>query len=245
MTSIERIEEIEVAGHPVEIVRKKIKNLHVGVYPPHGRIRVAAPLSISLEAVKLAVSTRLSWIRRKQVEFERQDRESPRKFVSGETHYVFGKPYRLSVRQSDGRAKVELGPGNRLILTVSANATWKEKERRIANWQREQLRERLPARVQDWATHLDVETPSWRIKRMKTLWGSCNPEKGLIWINLELSKKPLACLDYIVLHEMAHLISPRHDDLFISILDRLMPNWRQLRSDLNKLPLRNENSYTL
>lgn len=243
MTSIERIEEIEVAGHPVEIVRKKIKNLHVGVYPPHGRIRVAAPLSISLEAVKLAVSTRLSWIRRKQVEFKRQDREAPRRFVSGETHYVFGKPYRLLVRRSDGRAKVELGPGNRLILTVSANATLEDKERRIAGWQRDQLRQRIPARVDEWANRLNVGTPSWRIKRMKTLWGSCNPEKGLIWINLELSKKPLACLDYVVLHEMAHFISPRHDDLFVSALDRMMPNWRQIRSDLNALPLGHEPSY--
>ena len=231
-------ELIEIAGLSVELVRKPIKNLHIGVYPPAGRVRVAAPPAISKDAVRVAVVTRLGWIKKKQREFEGQARQSERLYVSGETHFVFGKPLRLVVMANDtNRCAIRLDASYRLTMTVPAGSTIGQKAHWIAAWYRRQLRERAAPRVQKWSERLGLPEPHWGIKLMRTKWGSCNPDKALVWLNLELAKKPLAALDYVILHEMAHFLSPRHDPLFVSTLDRNMPGWRQIRADLNLLPL--------
>jgi predicted metal-dependent hydrolase len=231
-------ELIEIAGLSVELVRKPIKNLHIGVYPPAGRVRVAAPPAISEDAVRVAVVTRLGWIKKKQREFEGQARQPERRFVSGETHFVFGKPFRLMVQPSrQYRCRIHPDASNRLTMTVQAGSTPDQKAHWMGMWYRSQLREKAAPRIAKWSHRLGVPMPRWGVRLMKTKWGSCNPEKGSIWLNLELAKKPLAALDYVILHELAHFVSPRHDELFVSLLDRNMPGWRQIRADLNALPL--------
>ena len=231
-------ELIEIAGLSVELVRKPIKNLHIGVYPPAGRVRVAAPPSISEDAVRVAVVTRLGWIKKKQREFEGQARQPQRLYVSGETHFVFGKPLRLLVQpNSKNRCTIQPDASDRLTMAVPAGSTTDQKAHWLSAWYRRQLKERAAPRIAKWSERLGVPEPRWGIKLMRTKWGSCNPGKVLVWLNLDLAKKPLPALDYVILHEMAHFVSPRHDDVFVSVLDRNMPGWRQIRADLNALPL--------
>lgn len=231
-------EQIEIAGLVVELVRKPIKNLHIGVYPPAGRVRVAAPPAVSEDAVRVAVVTRLGWIKQKQREFAGQARQSERRYVSGETHFVFGKPLRLLVRSSAGnRCIIQQDASDRLRMTLPKGSKTDQRAKWMAAWYRRQLKEKAAPRILKWSERLDVPAPQWGIKLMRTKWGTCNPDKGSIWINLDLAKKPLTALDYVILHEMAHFVSPRHDDVFVSVLDRNMPGWRQVRADLNALPL--------
>ncbi len=231
-------ETIHVAGMAVELVRKPIKNLHIGVYPPHGRVRVAAPTAVSTDAVRVAVVTRLGWIKKKQREFAGQARQTERRYISGETHYVFGKPLRLLVRpQETSRCSIQLDPSDRLLMIVPTGSTTAQKANWLASWYRGLLRERAAPRMEKWSERLGVPEPRLGIKLMRTKWGSCNPGKGLVWLNLDLAKKPLAALDYVVLHEMAHFLSAKHDEVFLGILDKNLPGWRQVRADLNALPL--------
>ena len=151
---------------------------------------------------------------------------------------MFGKPLRLTVQQTAARAcQIETTTSDRLLMKVPEGSTKEQKARWLATWYREQLRDRAAARISRWAEQLGVPIPRWGIKVMRTKWGSCNPEKGLVWLNLDLAKKPLHALDYVILHEIAHLVSPRHDEVFMAVMDRNMPGWRQIRSDLNALPL--------
>ena len=231
-------EMIKVAGLTVELVLRPIKNLHIGVYPPSGRVRVAAPMALSEDAVRIAVVTRLTWIKKKQRDFAGQARQSERRYVSGETHYFLGRPLRLVVQEAKVRgAKFEFDGPDRLKMTVPTKASAEQKAAWLASWYRQQLREKVAPRIEKWAARLSLQVPRWGVRQMRTKWGSCNPEKGLIWLNLELAKKPLACLDYVLLHEIAHFMSPRHDEAFLEVLDRNMPSWRQIRADLNALPL--------
>lgn len=231
-------ERIDIAGLSVELVRKQIKNLHIGVYPPNGRIRVAAPPAISEDAIRVAVVTRLAWIKRKQHAFLQQARQPERRFLSGETHFLFGKALRLTVQETATKTcRIETNPSDRLMMKVPEGSTRDQKARWLTAWYRARLRERAAARISRWAEELGVPMPRWGIKVMRTKWGSCNPEKGLIWLNLDLAMKPLYALDYVILHEMAHFLSPRHDEVFIGVMDRNMPGWRQIRADLNALPL--------
>ncbi|WP_167621965.1 M48 family metallopeptidase [Paracoccus sp. AK26] len=231
-------ELIEIAGLSVELVRKPIKNLHIGVYPPAGRVRVAAPPAISEDAIRVAVLTRLGWIRKKQREFEGQARQAQRLYVSGETHFVFGKPLRLLVQtNSKNHCVIQSDAADRLTMRVPEGSTTDQKARWMSEWYRGQLRERAASRILKWSERLEVSVPKWGIRLMKTKWGSCNPDRGIVWLNLDLAKKPLAALDYVILHEVAHFVSPRHDEVFLSVLDRYMPTWRQIRTDLNALPL--------
>lgn len=231
-------ETLEVAGSAVELRRKRIKNLHIGVYPPVGHIRVAAPEAMSLDTIRIAVLTRMSWIRRKQAQFAQQERQTARAFVSGETHFVLGRPMRLSVEVTDTRRhQISTTGSDRIQLLVPSDSSYEDRKRWMENWHRAELRNVASPRVEKWASRLGVKPSNWGIRRMKTKWGSCNPEKGTIWLNLELARKDIAAIDYVILHETAHFLSPRHDVTFLAILDRHMPTWRQVRADLNAAPL--------
>lgn len=231
-------ELLEIAGLSVELVRKPIKNLHIGVYPPTGRVRVAAPPAISEDAVRVAVVTKLGWIRKKQREFEGQARQTERQYVSGETHFVFGKPLRLLVQTSStNRCVIQQSTAGRLTMRAPEGSTTAQKAHWMSAWYRGQLREHAAPRLMKWTKRLAVPFPKWGIRVMKTKWGSCNPDLGIVWLNLDLAKKPLAALDYVILHEVAHFVSPRHDEVFLNVLATQMPGWRQVRSDLNALPL--------
>ncbi|GBE47246.1 sprT-like family protein [bacterium BMS3Bbin12] len=224
----------------MEVVRKDIKNLHVGVYPPGGRVRVAAPLRIDDAAVRLAVISRLSWIRRRQAAFERQERQSEREFVTGESHYFAGRRYRLDVIEHDGPPSVSIRNNTTLELRTRSGTRPAGRDAVLQQWYRRHLRERLPALLAKWGPVVGVTVSEVRIKKMKTLWGSCNAEARRIWLNLELAKKPASCLEYILVHEMVHLFERHHDERFRALMDSLMPSWRLLREVLNQAPLAHE-----
>jgi hypothetical protein len=232
--------EIQVGGIPVEVVRKKIKHLHVGVYPPGGRVRVAAPTRLNDEAVRLAVVSRLGWIHRKRKAFEEQDRQSQREMVTGESHYFQGRRYLLDVIEGAGRPSVRLTGQTTLALRVRPGNDRQAREMVLQKWYRRQLRDQIPPLVAKWEPEVGVTVTEVRIKRMRTLWGSCNAEARRVWLNLELAKKPAACLEYILVHEMLHILMRHHDEAFRERLDSLMPLWRHHRDELNRAPLAHE-----
>jgi len=224
----------------VEIVRKDIKNLHVGVYPPKGRVRVAAPLRLSDEAIRLAIISRLGWIRRQQESFKQQDRQSPREMVTGESHYYRGRRYRLNVIEHDGPAQIRLRNNTTMELLVRPGTNRDARETLLHRWYRLRLREQVPALIAKWEPRIGVDVAEWRVKKMKTRWGTCNIEARRIWLNLELVKKPPSCLEYILVHEMIHFLERHHNDSFREYLDRFMPQWRLRSEELNRAPLSHE-----
>ena len=226
-----------VSGIKVEVVRKDIKNLHLGVYPPNGRVRVAAPLVVSDEAVRLAVIDKLGWIRRQKAKFAAQPRQSQREMVNGESHYFLGQRYRLRVHEQDAPARVAIRGIASLDLFVRPGSSAEQREAVLLRWHREQLKALIPPLLEKWQPILGVQVAHWGVKKMKTKWGSCSQNAGRIWVNLELAKKPVRCLEYIVVHEMTHLLVRHHDDQFVAQMDRVMPQWQLCRAELNDAPL--------
>lgn len=233
-------QQIQVAGISVEVVRKDIKNLHLAVYPPKGRVRVAVPLHVDDEQVRVAVVSRLPWIRRRQQGFENQDRQSVREMVTGETHFFHGRRHRLNVVQGDSRPRVRISKPGTIELLVRPGTQANKRLEILKEWYRTVLRESIPPLIKEWEPIIGAEVEDWGIKRMKTRWGTCNQEARRIWINLELAKKPPECLEYILVHEMAHLLEPRHGEKFADIMNRVLPKWRLHRAVLNEGPLSHE-----
>ena len=227
---------ITVSGIVVEVVRKDIKNLHVGVYPPDGRVRVAAPLLVDDEAVRLAVITRLDWVKRQRARFQAQERQSAREYVDRESHYFQGRRYLLKVIEVDGPSKVVLR-NSTMELHVPTGADTERRERVLSQWYRRELRASAAPLVEKWSDRLGVDVAEVRIKRMRTKWGSCNPQAKRVWLNLELAKKPPHCLEYVVVHEMMHLLEKSHNATFQALMDEHMPQWRLYREELNRKPL--------
>ena len=229
--------QIRVGGLAVQIVRKDIKNLHLGVYPPNGRVRVAAPLSVSDDAVRLAVIGKLGWIKKQQAKFAAQPRQTAREMVSGESHYYLGRRYRLRVVERDGPSRVVLRKRTTLELQVRAGVDVEGRERVLQRWYRECLRELVPPLLAKWEAILGVQAGSWGIKKMKTKWGACSTNARRLWLNLELAKNPVQCIEYLIVHELTHLIERHHNDRFVSLMDRHLPQWRHHRKALNEAPL--------
>lgn len=232
--------QITVKGLSVQVVRKAIKNLHLGVYPPNGRVRVAVPLRVNDDAVRLALVDKLGWIKCQRVKFETQSRQTKREMVSGESHYFLGRRYRLSVIQQGGAPKI-LTRKKLIELHVRRGTDARQRELVLRRWYRQQLKEMIPPLVEKWQKILGVQLVEWGIKKMKTRWGTCNPDARRIWLNLELAKKPSQCLEYILVHELTHLVERHHDDRFIALMNRHLPNWRQHRQVLNSEPLAHDN----
>lgn len=232
--------QITVSGVRVTVVRKAIKNLHLGVYPPHGRVRVAAPLTVSEEAVRLAVVGKLGWIKRQRARFEAQPRQSRREMVSGESHYFLGRRCRLQVHHRNGPARVVLRGKTVIDLFVRQGASTEERDRVLQRWYRAQLKELISPLLERWQRTLGVKVATWGIKRMKTKWGSCTIAARRVWLNLELVKKPARCLEYILVHELMHLLERHHGDCFIARMGKALPSWRQRRAELNLAPLGHE-----
>ena len=212
----------------------------MGVYPPSGRVRVTAPLRLDEDAVRLAVISRLGWIRRKQARFEQQDRQSQREFVTGESHYFEGRRYRLDVIERAGRPTVRLLNNTTMALSVRPGADRDTREAVIYRWYRCQFRGRLPTLLAKWEPKIGAWVAEVRIRKMKTRWGTCNRDARRIWLNLELVKKQASCLEYIVVHEMVHLIERSHNERFWDLMDRHMQQWRLHRDEINRAPLAHE-----
>jgi len=239
-TSTRERHQITVGGVSIDVLRRDIKHLHVGVYPPRGRVRVAAPLRLTDEAVRLALVTRLGWIRRQQAAFEAQDRQSAREMVTGESHYFQGRRYRLRVVHAPGASGVYVSSATSIVLQIPPGCDAAAREAALAAWYRKQLRAQLPALIAKWEGRIGVKVAEVRIKKMKTRWGSCNVAARRVWLNLELAKKSVACLEYILAHELAHLLERHHSERFRALMDRSMPHWRLVRQELNRAPLAHE-----
>ncbi|RCK62156.1 M48 family peptidase [Microbacterium sorbitolivorans] len=228
-----------VRGIDIDVIHKEIKHLHIGVYPPAGRVRVAAPERLEDDQIRLAVVQRLPWIRRQRKELQDAARQSTREMVTGETHYVWGARKRLRVVARPGRAHFEV-EGTRLVLYVAPGSTAEERRTYLERWYRAQLREKLPTLLSEWENRLGVSVPKWTIRRMKTKWGSCNRESHAVWFNVELAKKDPASLEYIVAHELTHYFERGHGEAFTKRMDQHMPDWRKRRDELNGMPLAEE-----
>ncbi len=231
---------ITVNGIDVQIVRKSIKNLHLAVYPPNGHVRVAVPEHVSDDNVRLAVVSKLKWIKRQQQGFNNQPRQSERQYVSGECHYVFGKRYRLELIERDRKPEVQMLKSGRLKLFVRPEATVESKEKILNTWYRDELKKVIPELLEKWQPIIGKTASDWGVKKMKTKWGSCNIDQRRIWLNLELAKKPPECLEYILVHELVHLYERNHNQRFLELLDQFLPNWRTNKKTLNTSPLANE-----
>jgi len=230
---------LSVRGIDIDVIYKDIKNLHIGVYPPLGRVRVAAPHRLDDDTVRLAVVQRLSWIKRQREQLQAADRQSEREMVTGESHYVWGIRHRLKVIERPGRAHFEVD-GDRLLLYTPEGVEAEKRRDLLDKWHREQLRERLPDLIEHRAQELDVDVARWSIRRMKTKWGSCNRETGHVWFNVQLATKHPECLEYIAVHEMAHLLERGHGDRFTKLRDIHLPDWRLRRDQLKDAPLAHE-----
>jgi predicted metal-dependent hydrolase len=230
---------LTVAGIDVDVDYKDIKNLHIGVYPPAGRVRVAAPRRLGDEQVRLALVQRLPWIKRQRERLAAVERQSRREMVTGESHYVWGNRHRLRVVKRAGRGHVEVD-GGRLVLYVPEGSTSEQRRELLDRWYRERLREAIPELVEKWEPRMRVTVTRWTIRRMKTKWGSCNRESGHIWFNLELAKKHPESLEYIAVHEMTHLLERGHGRRFTKLMDGFLPDWRARRDRLNGSPLAQE-----
>jgi len=231
---------MRVGGLVVNVVRKNIKNLHLAVYPPNGRIRVAAPMRVNDEAVRLAVVSRMAWIHRQQKKLVGQDRQSPREYISRESHYFLGRRYLLNVIYKDGAPRVSINGKPSIELFIRKGTTRLKREKILDDWYRKELKGMIPGLIEKWQQIMSLHVAAWGVKKMKTRWGTCNTRAHRIWINLELAKKPVQCLEYIVVHEMVHLLERKHNERFVAHMDKLLPQWRSLRNRLNSFPLRHE-----
>ena len=233
---------IKIGELDIHLTRKDIKNLHISVMPPDGQVRVSAPDAMTNTAIRMAVIHRIPWIRRQQAAFAKQERQSTREMVNGETHYLWGRRYRLEVIELDDLKSqtVKLKSG-KLILTVNKGLSDEVKIKLLSEYYRGRLKARAPDLIDKWSKKTGVTISDWQIQKMKTKWGSCNIEEGNIRLNLDLAKKPLPCLEYIILHELLHFKERQHNDRFKALLDTYMPDWRSRRDLLNQMPLGQEN----
>jgi predicted metal-dependent hydrolase len=231
--------QITLGDIPVAVVRKDIKNVHLSVRPPNGQVRISAPRRMSLETIRAFAISKLDWIRRHQARLRAQERETPREYVERESHWVWGERCLLTVVEVDRPPSVELEHG-RLILKVRPGADHGRKRAVVDDWYRQQIRAEVPELLARWQPRLGVEVERVFVRRMKTRWGTCNTRARTIRLNAELAKKPPECLEYVVVHELMHLLEPSHNQRFVALMDRFMPRWRFHREVLNRLPVRRE-----
>lgn len=226
--------KMRVSNLTIETVRKDIKNIHLGVYPPNGRIRMAVPLRTSDESARLYVISKTPWIKKQQKIFTNHQRQTPRKYVTGETHYIFGKSYRLDVISSNEPPKIDIKKKTHIKLIVKPKSTIKQREKIFENYYRLEINKIILKILKKWEKKVGVKVKEVKIKKMKTKWGTCNDKDKRIWLNLELAKKPFHCIDYVLVHELVHLKEKKHSDRFIQLLNSAYPKWQQSKNELNQ-----------
>lgn len=232
-------DRIELGGLSVEVVRKRIKNIHLSVYPPNGRVRISAPTWVGLDAIRLFAISKLGWIRRQQQKLKEQEREAPREYLDRESHQVWGRRVLLQIEHDGNGPPVEWLPG-KLVMRVRPDATVDRKRTVLDEWYREQIKAAAPELIAKWGRALEVTVAGFFVQKMKTLWGSCNMRRQTVRLNTELAKKPPECLEYIVVHELVHLLERSHGPRFVALMDQHLPKWRYFKAELNRLPIRHE-----
>ena len=231
------IEELKIGEMSIDLIRKDIKNMHLAVYPPTGRIRLAVPKTTSDDTIRLFAVSKIGWIRRNQRKFLAQDRQTPRQYKARESHYFQGRRYLLRIIEQDAVPKVVFKTKTYIDLYVRPNSTTEQKQNVINEWYRAELKKIVQPIIDKWQEQIGVTINDWQIKQMKTKWGTCNIEKKRIWLNLELAKKPIMCLEYIVVHEMIHLLERHHNERFLALMEKHMPQWEFHKTELNRLPV--------
>ena len=231
------MEQITINNITIDVVRKDIKNVHLAVYPPTGRVRLAAPLGMNADAIRLFAVSKLGWIKRRQRQFEGQERLSAREYKDRESHYYQGRRYLLNVIEREAPPQVVLHSKTYIDLYVRPGTPAAKRHNIMTEWYRQELKALIPNLIAKWEARMNVTVEDWQVRRMKTRWGSCNIARKRIWLNLELAQKPLQCLEYIIVHEMVHLLERHHNDRFRAYMDTYLPNWKHLKAELNKLPV--------
>jgi predicted metal-dependent hydrolase len=229
------MELLKIGNIDIEVTFKEIKNLHLSVHPPHGKVTIASPEFYDLEKVKIYAATKLAWIKKERKKFLEQKRESPRKYIARESHFYFGERYLLKVNESKRNSVIINGKA--MILNTVDKTNRMQNEKTVAAFYRKELRKKLMTLVAVYASQMNLEAPEFKIRKMKTKWGSCATDNQRVWFNVELAKKPVECVEYIVVHELVHLLERNHNKRFIGLMDQYMPNWRILKQQLNELPL--------
>lgn len=231
--------QLDLGGMAIDVVRKNIKHVHLSVYPPSGKVRASVPLHMELDTIRVFAISKLAWIRSQQRKIQAQDREPPREYLDRESHYLWGKRYLLEIVEKDAAPAVEL-MHSKLVLQLRPYTDDVRRQEILDTWYREQIRAEVPALIAKWEPLMGVKAERFFVQRMKTKWGSCNPASRSIRLNTDLAKKPPECLEYIVVHELAHLLEPTHNARFTALMELFMPKWRHLKDELNRLPVRHE-----
>ncbi len=233
------VTQVQLGDLTVDVIKKDIKNVHLSVYPPTGRVRISAPNRMDLDTIRVFAISKLGWIRQHQRDVRGQDRETPREFLDRESHYVWGRRYLLQQSEVQAAPQIELSH-NRLTLQIRPGTTTAKKESLLDDWYRGLVKQATPPLITKWEKLMGVRVEKFFVQRMKTKWGSCTPSNRTIRLNSELAKKPAECLAYIIVHEMTHLLEPTHSRRFVALMDQFMPRWQGHRQTLNRLPVRHE-----
>ena len=231
--------QIQLGEIDIRVVRKAIKNVHLSVYPPDGHVHISAPDHMGLDKIRIFAISKLGWIKQQQKKVRAQERETQREYVDRESHYLWGDRYLLVNIPSTEPARVEI-KHKQLLLFTQPESTYDRRESLIASWYRDQVRTVASEFVQKWEPVIKVKVRQIFIQKMRTKWGGCRPDRGHIRLNTELAKKPKECLEYIVVHEVVHMIEPHHNKQFTQYMDKLLPHWRHIRGELNRAPLAHE-----
>jgi len=232
---------IQIGEVEAVVLYKPVKNLHLNVLPPAGKVRVTAPQNMNDDAIRIFLATRIAWIKKMQAKFQVQERQTPREYVSGETHYFFGNKYRLDIIELDTKPKITLVGKTKLLFSIKPKTNTLKREQIMQEWYRKELNRFLEKAIVKWENKIGVKTNTWGIRRMKTRWGTCNHKKNNIWLNLELAKKPENCIEYVVVHELLHLIEEKHSNKFFALMEKYLPKWQSEKEELNRFILSHEN----
>ena len=227
--------QITVRNIKIDVIKKDIKNIHLAVYPPTGRVRIATPYKTDDEQVRLFAVSKINWIKKHQKNFAEQYRETKREYVSGESHYFEGRRYLLNVIYHQAKPKIKIRNKTYIDLYVREGSSLRKREKIVTEWYRKSLKERIPPLIKKWTENIEVELNDWQVKKMRTKWGTCNSEEKRIWLNLELAKKQTHCLEYVVVHELVHFLERLHNDTYVKLMDQFLPNWRLFRDELNEI----------
>jgi predicted metal-dependent hydrolase len=230
------MQEIQLGEINIEVTQKDIKNVHLSVYPPFGKVKIAAPTRMDIDTIRIYAITKLSWIRKQQIKIKSQKREAPREYLSKESHYYLGKRYLLKVTEHHAAPMVKL-KHNTIEMYIRPDTNTAKRKEILDEWYRVKLKSMIPVIISKWQPIMLVEVKEFGVKKMKTKWGTCNIAAQRIWLNLELAKKPSSCLEYIVVHEMTHLLVRNHNSKFVALMNKFMPNWKEVKEDLNRLPV--------
>lgn len=229
------MQQLELGNIIIDVELKDIKNIHLSVYPPNGAVKIAAPNRMDLDTIRVFAINKLKWIKKQQAVFKNQERETPREYISKESHYFKGKRYLLEVIEHPHPPKVVLKHSS-IKLYIKPNTSLEKRKEILEEWYRVQLKKIVPELIAKWERKIGVQSNEFGIRKMRTKWGTCNTEAKRIWLNLELAKKPIECLEFIIVHELVHLLERSHNEVFVNYMNQFMPKWRFYREELNRLP---------